>query len=205
MVGRTTAAYINANVAAFHLEDQVVTKRCGHLKNKELVSEDEFISRIRAASTTRQNLGRDIIIIARTDALASHGYEVAFSRLKKAVEAGADVAFLEGVRSKEEARRVCKDMRGLGVPCLYNCVPGGVSPVLSVDEARECGFKVVITPTLALGAVYEAVGKAYKGLFERGDTKGNEVPVRDLFESCGLSQAVEFDVKAGGKLYENGI
>jgi len=205
MVGRTTAAYINANVAAFHLEDQVVTKRCGHLKNKELVPEDEFISRIRAAATTRQTLGRDIVIIARTDALAGHGYDVAVSRLKKAVEAGADVAFLEGVSSKEEARKVCEEMKGLSVPCLYNCVPGGVGPVLSAQEAKDCGYKMVITPILALGAVYEAVGKAYKELYERGDTKGNGMPVRDLFESCGLSQAVEFDVKAGGKLYQNGI
>jgi len=203
MVGRTTAAYMNANVAAFHLEDQVVNKRCGHLKNKELVSTETYISRIRAASTMRSQLGRDIVIIARTDALASLGYGEALSRLKAAVEAGADVAFLEGVRSKEEAVRFCKEMAG--VPCLYNCVPGGVSPVLSVKEARECGYRMIITPTLALGAVYEAVNKVYKGLMEEGDSKGNGVPVRELFESCGLDVAVEFDVKAGGKLYENGV
>lgn len=203
MVGRTTAAYINAGVAAFHLEDQVVNKRCGHLKNKELVDEDTFVSRIRAASNMRSQLSRDIVIIARTDALASLGYDVALSRLQKAVEGGADVAFLEGVRSVEEAKRICVDMKG--VPCLHNCVPGGVSPVLSVKEARVCGYKIVITPTLALGAVYEAVSKAYKGLMEKGDTKGNEVAVRTLFESCGLDEAVAFDVKAGGKLYQNGV
>lgn len=205
MVGRTTAAYINGGVAAFHLEDQVVNKRCGHLKNKELVDEDTFVSRIRAAATTRKQMGRDIVIIARTDALADAGYDVAFSRLKKAVEAGADVAFLEGVSSVDEARRVCNDMKELGIPCLYNCVPGGVSPVLSVKEAKECGYKMIITPTIALGAVYEAVNKAYKELFENGDSKGNEIPVRDLFDACGLKDAVEFDVKAGGKLYSKGI
>jgi 2-methylisocitrate lyase-like PEP mutase family enzyme len=203
MVGRTTAAYINAGVAAFHLEDQVVNKRCGHLKNKELVDEETFVSRIRAASNMRARLSRDIVIIARTDALASLGYGVALSRLQKAVETGADVAFLESVRSVEEAKRICIDMKG--VPCLFNCVPGGVSPVLSVKEAKECGYKIVITPTLALGAVYEAVSKAYEGLMEEGDTKGNGVAVRELFESCGLDEAVEFDVKAGGKLYQNGV
>lgn len=205
MVGRTTAVYINAGVAAFHLEDQVVNKRCGHLKNKELVDEDTFISRIRAAVMVREEMGRDVVIIARTDALDRCGYEVASQRLRKAVEAGADVVFLEGVRSVEEARRVCDEFRELGVPCLYNCVPGGVSPVLSVKEAKECGYKIIITPTLALGAVYEAVGKAYKGLMEEGDSKGNEVPVRDLFEVCGLSESVDFDLKAGGKLYGKGI
>lgn len=209
MVGRTTAAYISAGVAAFHLEDQVVNKRCGHLKNKELVPLETYISRIRAASTMRSQLGRDIVIIARTDALASLGYDEALSRLRAAVEAGADVAFLEGVTSREEAVRFCSEMKEFGgksgVPCLYNCVPGGVSPVLSVQEARECGYRMIIAPTLALGAVYEAVNKVYKGLIEKGDSKGNGVPVRELFESCGLEEAVEFDVKAGGKLYEYGV
>jgi len=203
MVGRTTAAYISANVAAFHLEDQVVNKRCGHLANKELVPLPTFTSRISAAAAMRSQLGRDIVIIARTDALASLGYDEALSRLKSAVKAGADVAFLEGVRSKEEAVRFCKDMDG--IPCLYNCVPGGVSPIFDVQEARKCGYRLIITPTLALGAVYEAVEKAYEGLMERGDSKGNAVPVRELFESCGLSEAVDFDVKAGGTLYENGV
>jgi 2-methylisocitrate lyase-like PEP mutase family enzyme len=77
--------------------------------------------------------------------------------------------------------------------------------VLGVQEARECGYKIVITPTLALGAVYEAVSKDYKGLMEKGDTKGSEVAVRTLFESCGLDETVAFDVKAGGKLYQNGV
>jgi 2-methylisocitrate lyase-like PEP mutase family enzyme len=195
MVGRTTAAYISAGVAGFHLEDQVVNKRCGHLKNKELVDEPTFVSRILAASTMRSQLGRDIVIIAR--------YDVALTRLKKAVEAGADVAFLEGVTSLEEAKWFCGDMKG--VPCLYNCVPGGVSPILNVKEAKQCGYRMIITPTIALGAVFEAVNKAYKGLMEDGDSKGNGVAVRDLFESCGLNDAVEFDVKAGGKLYQNGV
>ncbi|CZR55321.1 related to carboxyphosphonoenolpyruvate phosphonomutase [Phialocephala subalpina] len=212
MVGRTVASYINAGVAAFHIEDQVVNKRCGHLRNKELVDIDTWVSRIRAAVMAREQSGRDIIIIARTDALADHGYEEAMARLKAAVDVGADVAFLEGVRSIEEARRVCSDMSkvkrkdgGVGVSCLYNCVPGGVSPVLSVQEARECGYKMIITPTLALGEVFEAVTEAYKDLMEKGNTKGNEVPVRTLFETCGLKESVEFDLKAGGKLYEKGV
>jgi 2-methylisocitrate lyase-like PEP mutase family enzyme len=208
MVGRATAAYISAGVAALHLEDQVVNKRCGHLKNKELVDVETFTSRIRAASNMRSQLGRDIVIIARTDALASHGYNEALKRVKAAIEAGADVAFLEGVRSVEEARMFNEEMRGFkegGVPSLYNCVPGGVSPVLSVKEAKECGYRVLITPALALGAMFESVGKAYRGLMESGDTRGDGVAVRELFEACGLSESVEFDLRAGGKLYENGV
>ena len=207
MVGRTTAAYISAGVAAFHLEDQVVNKRCGHLKNKQLVDVDTYTSRIRAASNTRSQLGRDIVIIARTDALASLGYDEALKRLKAAIEAGADVAFLEGVSSVDEAKKFNAEMaswRG-GVPSLYNCVPGGVSPVLNVKEAKASGYRLLITPSIAMGAVLESVGRVYKALRESGDTTGTGTAVRNLFESCGLAESVEFDVKAGGKLYENGI
>lgn len=164
MVGRTIAALITVGVAGFHIEDQVVNKRCRHLKNKELVDEDTHISRITAAANMRSKLSRDIIMIARTDALASLGYDAALAKFKKAVKAGADVAFLEEVTSVEEARKFCKDMHP--VPCLYNCVPGGVSPGLSVKEAKACGYQIVITPILALGAVYESVTKVYKDLKE---------------------------------------
>lgn len=197
---------INAGVAALHLEDQVATKRCGHLANKELVDTETFTSRIRAAALIRSQLQRDIVIIARTDALAAHGLQEALARLKAAIGAGADVAFLEGVRSVAEAKEFTSWCKALGVPALYNCVPGGVSPVFNVKDAREVGYGLVITPTLALGAVYEAVEKVFRGLKEEGDTKGGvEVGVRGLFESCGLEEVVEFDVKAGGKGYEKGI
>lgn len=203
MVGRTTAAYIRGGVAAFHLEDQVVTKRCGHLKNKELVDEDVYLARIRAASNMRKQLNSDIIIIARTDALAGLGYDAALSRLKAAVAAGADVAFLEGVESKEQGIQICKDMAP--TPCLYNVVPGGVSPVLNVKEAKECGYKIMITPILGLGAVFEAVNKVYKAFKEDGDSNGNGYGVRPIFEACGLQEALDFDIQAGGTLYSSGV
>ncbi|KAL2063470.1 hypothetical protein VTL71DRAFT_5275 [Oculimacula yallundae] len=203
MVGRTTAAYISAGVAALHLEDQVVNKRCGHLKNKELVDEPTFVSRITAAANMRAQLGRDIVIIARTDALASRGYDIALSRLKAAIKAGADVAFLEGVTSIEEAQKFCSDMGE--VPCLYNCVPGGVSPVLNVKQAKDAGYRFMITPTQALEGIYQAVEDVFRRLRDDGDASGNGVGVRKLFESCGLEEAVEFDVKAGGGGYSKGI
>jgi 2-methylisocitrate lyase-like PEP mutase family enzyme len=96
MVGRTTQQYIQAGVAAFHLEDQVVNKRCGHLRNKELVDEEVYLTHIRAAVNARAQSDSDILIIARTDALQSLGYDAAVSRLKVAIAVGADIAFLEG-------------------------------------------------------------------------------------------------------------
>ncbi len=119
MVGRTVAQYIVAGVAAFHIEDQVVNKRCGHLAGKELVSEDEYLTRIRAAVMMREKLGSDIVIIARTDALHSLGFDAAVSRLGKAVELGADVAFLEAIESTEQAKKVCQIFAKSNTPVMY--------------------------------------------------------------------------------------
>lgn len=203
MVGRTVTQYIRAGVAALHLEDQVVTKRCGHLRNKELVSEEEFLARIRAAVNARAQTG-DIVLIARTDALESLGYDVAVGRLKKALALGADVAFLECVTSREQARQVCEDLAPY--PVLFNAVPGGVLPDLSVSEAKELGFRVIIFPGLALGPVYESVSRAVRMLKESGTQEpAKEGSVREIFTVCGLKEAVAFDLAAGGALYARGV
>ena len=207
MVGRTTEQYIQAGVAAFHLEDQVVNKRCGHLKNKELVDEEVYLSRIRAAVNARAKSGSDIVIIARTDSLQYSGYEAAVSRLKAAVAVGADVAFLEGFNSVEEGRRVCPEMAP--TPVLLNMVAGGVTPKLSVAEAKEMGFKIMIYPAFAVEPVYQAVAAVAKELEETGDLKSDEgfkwKGPKELFEVCGLKESIEFDIAAGGKLYSNGV
>jgi 2-methylisocitrate lyase-like PEP mutase family enzyme len=205
MVGRTVTEYIRAGVAALHLEDQPTTKRCGHLRNKQLVSEDEYVSRIRAAVNARAKSTGDIVIIARTDALQSLGYDTAVSRLKAAIAVGADVAFLEGVTSKEEARKVCAVLSP--TPVLFNAVPGGVSPDLSVAEAKELGFRLIIFPGLALGAVYESFSGVAKKLKDTGiqaASVGKEGP-RELFNVVGLQEAMEFDMAAGGGLFDTGV
>jgi 2-methylisocitrate lyase-like PEP mutase family enzyme len=206
MVGRITEQYMQAGVAAFHLEDQVVNKRCGHLKNKELVEEDVYISRIRAAVNKRIELEGDIVIIARTDALQSLGYDAAVSRLKAAIKVGADVAFLEGIISKEEGKRVCEELAP--TPILLNMVPGGITPDITVEEAKQMGFKIIIFPAFALGPVYTAVSAAAKELIQTGNIQsilGQAVRPKEMFEICGLNEAIEFDVAAGGNLFENGV
>ena len=167
MVGRTTVQYMQAGVAAFHLEDQVQTKRCGHLRNKELVDEDVFLSRIKAVVNMRAQTPGDILIIARTDALQSLGFEAAVERLKEAVAIGADVVFLEGITSKEEAKYLCEELSS--TPVVLNNVAGGLTPKWTVQEAKELGFKIVIYPGFALAPVYQAVAAAAKELKEMGD------------------------------------
>lgn len=127
MVARTVRSYIQAGVAGLHLEDQVVQKRCGHLLGKEVVGREEFYARIRAAVMARQEMreevGGDIVLIARTDALQGMGMDEALERLKRCVEIGVDVVFLEGLRSVEECKTVCEEMAP--TPVLFNSVPGG--------------------------------------------------------------------------------
>ncbi|KAH8699102.1 Pyruvate/Phosphoenolpyruvate kinase-like domain-containing protein [Talaromyces proteolyticus] len=212
MVARTVQAYMTAGVAAMHLEDQVVTKRCGHLANKELVDEDVYLSRIRAAVMAREELatawpGMDIVIIARTDSLQSLGYDVAVSRLKKAISLGADVAFLEGMTSMEQCRSVCTDLAP--APVLLNMVAGGVTPDLSADEAASLGFRIIIFPAVCLGPVVNVVGQALKTF---KTTRRNDVSefqkqtgVKGFFNVCRLNEYLEFDRQAGGNAFNGGV
>ncbi|RFU24891.1 hypothetical protein B7463_g11449, partial [Scytalidium lignicola] len=209
MVARTVQAYITAGVAGMHLEDQVLTKRCGHLSNKELVDEEIYLSRIRAAVMAREEMRQasggfpDIVLIARTDSLQSLGYETAVSRLRKALDLGADVAFLEGMTTLDQCSNVCKDLSP--APVLLNMVAGGITPTLSVDEANNFGFKIVIFPAVALGPVFEEVGSALKELKKHRRAHVSEVQrtggVKSLFNILGLEKYMEFDRVAGGKSF----
>jgi 2-methylisocitrate lyase-like PEP mutase family enzyme len=211
MVARTVRAYMTAGVAAMHLEDQVVTKRCGHLGNKELVDESVYISRIRAAVLAREELrstiGADIVLIARTDSLQLLGYHAAVSRLKQAVEAGADVAFLEGMTTVEQCQQVCIDLAP--TPVLLNMVAGGVTPDLSLDEANRLGFKIVIFPLVALGPAIEEISRHVKQFKASKRNAVSELQksggVTSMFDVCGMAKCVEFDISAGGTSFNCGL
>ncbi|KAI1815981.1 carboxyvinyl-carboxyphosphonate phosphorylmutase [Poronia punctata] len=209
MVARATEKYILQGVAAIHLEDQVTTKRCGHLLGKELVDTTAYIARIKAAAAARQRLGSDIVLVARTDALQSLGYDEAVSRLKSAVQAGADVVFLEGMRDREQMARVVTDLAP--TPCLLNMVGGGVTPLVNAREARELGYRIVIWPLAGLTSVYLGMREFCRELKDTGEIKERydsegkiDGGVRDVFELCGLSACGEFDQKMGGTSFANG-
>jgi len=211
MVARTVQAYITAGVAGLHLEDQVVNKRCGHLAGKQLVDDETYFSRLRAAvlarEEMRQTTGGDIVIIARTDALQSLGYDAAVSRLKKAIELGADVGFLEGPTSLEQCERVCKDVAT--APMLINMVPGGATPLMSAEKAKQMGFRIMIWPVLSLSAAYASVTSAFKELKSKGEVEPTvhekKEGVKSFFGVCGLDECVAFDEKAGGNAFSKGV
>ncbi|KUJ17695.1 Phosphoenolpyruvate/pyruvate domain-containing protein [Mollisia scopiformis] len=204
MVTRTVQQYARSGVAALHIEDQVQTKRCGHLQGKQLVPAPDFLIRIRAAVAARHAVSSGIVIIARTDALQSFGYDEAISRLRMALEAGADVAFLEGITSKEEARRAVKDLAPW--PVLLNMVEHGVTPNISVHEAQEMGFRVVIFPFAGLAPAYKAMKEVYTRLKVEGVTGAETLMTpKQLFEVSGLKDDLEIDAAAGGTAFSGGV
>ena len=185
---RTVQDYERAGVAGIHIEDQVTPKRCGHLDDKELVPREDWIAKIRAAAFARRD--RDFMVIARTDSRAVIGFEEAVSRSNAALEAGADMAFLEAPQTMEEIAAVPKLVRG---PCLLNVVWGGKSPDIDLRDAEKFGYKLAIVPGLLFKA---AIGACDDVLAELKANHKHPVPrrgmtVRDAFNRAG---AREWDV-----------
>lgn len=213
MVRRTVKAYISGGVAALHLEDQVLSKRCGHLLGKEVEDEETFLSRIKAAVMTRDEMkstmgdAGDIVIIARTDALQVNGFEDALQRLQRAVKIGADVAFLEGPTSVEQCKAVCEKLAP--TPVLLNMVAGGATPEFTADEAKAAGFKLMILPGLMLSAVYTSCLNAAKELKNTGTVQLTEAQreggPKAFFTAMGMMECLEFDKKAGGHTFSKGV
>ena len=184
-VTRTVREYEARGVAALHIEDQVSPKRCGHLAGKEVVSREEFVAKIRAAAAARRD--PDTFLIARTDARAVIGLEEAVARANAALEAGADMAFVEAARTAEEAAAIPGQVRG---PCLLNMVYGGLTPVFDVRDAKAMGYRLVIAPALVLGTVVSRVAAALAEM--RANGLHPEIPGRprpqDLFQHVGSAR-----------------
>ncbi|NQW49634.1 MAG: isocitrate lyase/PEP mutase family protein [Rhodospirillales bacterium] len=149
-VFRTVQEFERVGVAAIHIEDQVFPKKCGHLDNKELVSREDFIAKIRAASAARKS--KDFCIIARTDSRAVAGLDEAIERANAALANGADVAFVEAPQTMAEIEAVPKRVKG---PCLLNVVRGGKTPEIDLDVAERMGYAIAIVPGLLLGGIIQ--------------------------------------------------
>ncbi len=150
-VFRTVQAFERAGVSAIHIEDQSFPKRCGHLDNKELIPLDDYLAKIRAAADARKS--KDFILIARTDSRAVDGFEEAIRRANAALEAGADVAFVEAPQTLEEVEAVPKLVKG---PCLLNMVHNGKTPSVDFSWAEQVGYRITIVPGLLLRTVIGA-------------------------------------------------
>lgn len=156
-VQRTVVEYARAGAAAVMIEDQVSPKKCGHTKGKQVVSREEARMKIRAAVDARRGLrqsGLDILILARTDSRAVHGFEDALARCRDFEAEGADIIFLEAPTSEDEMRTFCATIKA---PCMANMVPGGKTPVLPPAELTRIGYKLAVYPVMLLSAAISAM------------------------------------------------
>lgn len=140
-VRRTVEMYEAAGVAGLHIEDQQLPKRCGHLTGKTIVPAVEFAAKIRAAVDARRD--PNLVIIARTDAIAVAGFDDALRRGEAAAKAGADMLFIEAPTTEEQIERIA---RAFDLPLLFNYASGGRSPLLSFSRLRELGYAIILLP-----------------------------------------------------------
>lgn len=171
-VVRTVREYEQRGVAGIHIEDQGFPKRCGHLEDKVVIPLDDYSAKIRAAASAKRD--PDFLLIARTDSRAVLGFEEAIRRANAALEAGADMAFVEAPQTREEVAAIPRLVEG---PCLLNVVWRGKTPDISLDDAQSMGYKLAILPALLFTAV---IGVCDAMLEELRRTRQHPVPVADL-------------------------
>ena len=162
-VARTTRSLIKAGAAAMHIEDQVGAKRCGHRPNKEIVSRQEMVDRIKAAADAR--IDPAFVIMARTDALAVEGLDSAVDRAMACVEAGADMIFPEAITELEMYRRFAEAVK---VPILANITEFGQTPLFTVEELRSVNVAMALYPLSAFRAMNKAAQTVYQSLRQKG-------------------------------------
>lgn len=164
-VKRTVRGYAQVGFAGVMIEDQVAPKRCGHTEGKQTVSREEALMRLRAAVDARDE-GADIVLVARTDARATHGFDEALVRARAFAELGADIVFVEALTSVEEMRRACESVPK---PMLANMLEGGKTPVLPPSELAAIGYKLAAYPLTLLSVAVRAMRDAL-GSLSRGET-----------------------------------
>jgi len=164
-VERTVQLYEKAGVAGLFIEDQVAPKRCGHLGGKSVIPAGEMVAKVRAAVEARQD--PDLVIMARTDAIAVTGIDDAILRANRYHEAGADLTFVEAPETVAQMRRICREVAG---PAFANVFPGGKTPVLSAAELQEIGYAVVADPVSCTYAITKAVMEVFSEMRRAGST-----------------------------------
>lgn len=174
----TVRAYEQAGVAALQLEDQVMPKKCGHMSGKVVIDRDEMVGKLHAAVAARRD--PDLVLIARTDAVAVHGLEDAIDRARAYADAGADVLFVEAPTSEADLARVAEELRDVA-PLVFNWAEGGRTPPLSYDRIRELGYSVVLYPIATLLAATTAV----QGVLRTIAQEGSPLSVMDTLPTFG--------------------
>ena len=190
-VMRTVREFEEAGVAGFWIEDQIFPKRCGHFEGKKIVSREEMITKIEAAAETRRD--PDLVIIARTDAKAVFGLDEAISRARDYAKAGADMIFVEAPRSKDELRKIASSIEA---PQMVNLVEGGKTPLVTIKELKEMGFKIASFSGSSQKIAIKAIQEFLADFHETGDIRlylDDMVSLEERSQLLGLDDFYEFE------------
>lgn len=192
-VRQTVRSFERAGANAIQLEDQIFPKRCGHFDGKGVISGEEMAQKVRAAAEAR--ISPDFLIIARTDAYATHGLDEAIARAKLFIEAGADITFVEAPREIEDIRKVVET---LPVPQLVNMVIGGHTPSVGLDDFRQLGVGMVLYANASLQGAINGMRNALTHLRDHGVLTENDGLVATFAERqrlVGMSEFKHFEAR----------
>jgi methylisocitrate lyase len=166
-IARTVRSFIKAGAAGMHIEDQVGAKRCGHRPNKELVSTQEMVDRVKSAADAKSDPA--FVVMARTDALAVEGLEAAVERACKCVEAGADMIFPEAITDLAMYRKFADAVK---VPILANITEFGKTPLFTAKELGSANVAMALYPLSAFRAMNAAALRVFEAIRREGGQKG---------------------------------
>lgn len=187
-VRHTVRVLERAGADAIQLEDQTMPKKCGHFENKSVISASEMTGKIKAAVDARSS--SNLLIIARTDALAVEGFGATIERAQRYIEAGADVTFVEAPQSADEIRNI---PRLLAVPQILNIVVGGKTPVITQEESAGMRYGLVLYANLALQGAIAGMQAALRQLKTTGQVDAASEMVASFAERQRLVKKTSFD------------
>ena len=190
---RTVEELIRAGAAGMFLEDQIWPKRCGHMKNKQVIPLEEQLKKLKAAIEAKGK--RDFFIVARTDSRQALGLAEAIQRGRAFKDAGADAVFIEAPESKDEMMEIAREVPG---PLVANMLERGVTPLMGPKELKDLGFDLVVWPLAPLYTVAKSLTEVYTTLRKEGSTLAildRLMPFNEFNEIVGLEEKYALDVK----------
>lgn len=194
---RVTEEFIKIGAAGMNIEDQVFPKRCGHLEGKQIIPMEEMVLKIQACIEVKKKLDPDFVINARTDAIAVSGIEEAIKRGNAYAEAGADLIFIEAPRTREDIKRLAKEIQAPISINLFDAVSGGKTPLIGIDELREMGVARVSIPVGPLFAAIRGMIN-YLDVIKDGIAEGRDdlvVPFAEFKELIGFNKYRDLEKK----------
>jgi 2,3-dimethylmalate lyase len=185
---RTVKEFQRAGVAAVQIEDQVIPKKCGHFTGKQVIPFDESVLKIKAAVEARGD--SNLVIIARTDAIAVEGFDEAMRRARAYHEAGADALFVEAPRTREQMVAIGRDLPGIKIA---NIVEGGHTPIVPAKDLMAMGFRLAIYANMVLRSSIKAIQKSLAHLREAGDSQAILDQMITMDERARVTQKDKLD------------